>query len=65
MWTTEKARWTLWTDGSGSYIPQEERDGRTFLFVIDDDEVAEEVSQRMLAAGVKVVHDYFGPESRP
>jgi hypothetical protein len=65
MWTTEKDGWRLWTDGSGGYIPQDARDGNSLLFVIGDEAIAAEVTRRMLDAGVEVVRDYFGPDSRP
>jgi hypothetical protein len=65
MWTTERDGWRLWTDGSGDYIPKDVRDGKALLYVIGDEAIAEEVTRRMLGAGVEVVYDYFGPESRP
>ncbi|MFI6089174.1 hypothetical protein [Streptomyces sp. NPDC051218] len=53
MWTTERDRWELWPTGKG-YLPILKGDP-PMAEVICDDDLADRVIARMLAAGVTVV----------
>lgn len=53
MWTTEKADWQVWR-GRRGLIPVRLGDPPMAL-AIDDDDLAQEVVARMMAAGVEVV----------
>ncbi|MFJ3199134.1 hypothetical protein [Streptomyces sp. NPDC086989] len=55
MWTTERDRWELHRVGD-AYLPTTKGD-RPMVHLICDDALADEVTMRMLRAGVTVVDE--------
>jgi hypothetical protein len=55
MWTTERHRYVLAGDATHGYLPIDTSGDEDMAVLIDeDDELAEAVAERMLAAGVPV-----------
>ena len=62
MWTSDAHRYVLWRDPDDlGYLPLDISGDEEHAVLIEDDEVAEVVARRMLAAGVPVRES--GPES--
>ena len=52
MWS--EPGWWLWQSPSGAYLPMSEVDGVTYATIIESDDLATAVAQRMIESGVPI-----------